>query len=98
MPVPISEHLALSSIHKRFGSVQAVKDLTLAIDRGECLALLGPSGCGKTTILRMLAGLEEPDGGKIFLNQREITRLAPEARNIGLVFQNYALFPHLSVA
>src|SRR4051794_39866500 len=92
------EHISIAGISKIYGPVRAVNDLSLTIDRGECLALLGPSGCGKTTILRMLAGLEKPDQGKIFFQSRDVTDSSPEARNIGLVFQNYALFPHLNVA
>lgn len=91
-------HLQLVGVSKSYGSVRAVETLSLQIQLGECLALLGPSGCGKTTILRSIAGLEKPDQGKILLGERDITNLSPELRNIGLVFQNYALFPHLSVA
>jgi putative spermidine/putrescine transport system ATP-binding protein len=94
----LGAHLQLSNLSKRYGNVRAVADLSLSIERGECLALLGPSGCGKTTILRLIAGLERPDNGRLILAERDITKLSPEARNIGLVFQNYALFPHLSVA
>lgn len=91
-------HLALSGITKTFGTVRAVNNISLNIAEGECLALLGPSGCGKTTLLRMIAGLEAPDSGQILLAGKDITSLPAEARNTGLVFQNYALFPHLSVA
>ncbi|NLY74127.1 MAG: ABC transporter ATP-binding protein [Firmicutes bacterium] len=69
----------------------------LAVENGEFFSLLGPSGCGKTTLLRLIAGLERPDAGRITLNGRDITGLSPEKRRIGLVFQNYALFPHLNV-
>ena len=78
-------------------SVPAVRDFTLRVEPGEFVTLLGPSGCGKTTILRTLAGLEEPDEGQILLDGRSITRLPPHQRRIGLVFQNYALFPHMTV-
>ena len=74
-----------------------MKDVSLEVDRGEFFGLLGPSGCGKTTTLRMIAGLEKPDTGTINFDGREITGLAPEARGFGMVFQNYALFPHLNV-
>jgi ABC-type Fe3+/spermidine/putrescine transport system ATPase subunit len=91
-------HLVLDGLSKTYGGVRAVADISLSIEQGECLALLGPSGCGKTTILRLIAGLEQPDNGKLILAGRDITRHAPENRRTGLVFQNYALFPHLSVA
>lgn len=73
-------------------------DLELEIENGEFFSLLGPSGCGKTTLLRLIAGLDSPDRGKVLLNGRDITNLSPDKRRIGLVFQNYALFPHLNVA
>jgi iron(III) transport system ATP-binding protein len=78
-------------------SIPAVRDFTLRVEPGEFLTLLGPSGCGKTTVLRVLAGLEEPDFGEILLDGRSITTLPPHRRRIGLVFQNYALFPHMTV-
>jgi len=90
-------HLSLSNLSKSYGSVRAVSNLSLNIARGECLALLGPSGCGKSTILKLIAGLELPNNGQIILASRDITKSTPEARNLGFVFQNYALFPHLSV-
>ena len=79
------------------GVTLVVKDLNLAIRRGEFLTLLGPSGSGKTTTLMMLAGFEVPTHGRIELDGQEINNLAPHRRNIGMVFQNYALFPHMSV-
>ena len=75
----------------------AVADATFSVEDGELLALLGPSGCGKTTTLRMVGGFERPDAGTLFLNGRDITALPPEKRGIGFVFQDYALFPHLTV-
>ncbi len=94
--------IRLAGISKRFahrvkGEVYAVREVTLAIAPGELLTLLGPSGCGKTTTLRMIAGFEEPDAGTIVIGERDVTRLMANQRNIGFVFQNYALFPHLSV-
>lgn len=77
--------------------MSAVKDVSLAVEHGEFFGLLGPSGCGKTTTLRMIAGLEAPDTGTIQFDGRDITRLTPESRGFGMVFQNYALFPHLNV-
>jgi ABC-type Fe3+/spermidine/putrescine transport system ATPase subunit len=79
-------------------SVPAVRDFSLSVAPGEFVTLLGPSGCGKTTVLRTLAGLEEPDAGEILLDGRTITQLPAHRRRIGLVFQNYALFPHMTVA
>jgi putative spermidine/putrescine transport system ATP-binding protein len=90
--------LSLEAVTKRYGDFHAVRDVTLKVAEGEFLVLLGPSGCGKTTTLRMIAGFIEPTGGSIRLGGRDITRLPPWQRNAGLVFQSYALFPHLTVA
>jgi iron(III) transport system ATP-binding protein len=90
--------LSLQNISKRYGEAEAaVADLSLDIERKEFFGLLGPSGCGKTTTLRMIAGLETPDNGAINFDGRDITHLSPERRGFGMVFQNYALFPHLNV-
>jgi ABC-type Fe3+/spermidine/putrescine transport system ATPase subunit len=89
--------LELKGIAKQFTGHAAVRDLSLTVPRGSVLALLGPSGSGKTTTLRILAGFEEPDAGVVLLDGRDITRLAPAARRFGMVFQHYALFPHLTV-
>ena len=89
--------LSLQNLSKRYGESVAVADLSLDIERREFFGLLGPSGCGKTTTLRMIAGLETPDTGHIEFDGRDITRLSPEWRGFGMVFQNYALFPHLNV-
>ena len=89
--------LVLENISKRYDATPAVAGVSLAVERGEFFGLLGPSGCGKTTTLRMIAGLEQPDAGTIEFDGQNITRLAPEARGFGMVFQNYALFPHLNV-
>jgi putative spermidine/putrescine transport system ATP-binding protein len=88
----------LEGLTKRFGSTVAVDDVSLEIGEGELVALLGPSGCGKTTTLRMIAGFVEPDRGRILIGEREVTRLPPYRRDAGMVFQGYALFPHLTVA
>src|SRR5262250_2622978 len=90
--------ISLTGLTKRFGSVVAVDDLHLDVRNGELVALLGPSGCGKTTTLRIVAGFELPDAGEIEFDDRRVTELQPERRNIGMVFQNYALFPHMTVA
>jgi iron(III) transport system ATP-binding protein len=89
--------LFLQDISKRYDSTPAVSGVSLAVERGEFFGLLGPSGCGKTTTLRIIAGLEKPDSGIIEFDGREITKVSPEARGFGMVFQNYALFPHLNV-
>ncbi|PYS55261.1 MAG: spermidine/putrescine ABC transporter ATP-binding protein [Acidobacteria bacterium] len=90
-------HLELAHLSKWFGQTRAVHDLNLCVDRGEILSILGPSGCGKTTTLRMIAGLETPTSGSVISKGKDITQLPARARNIGMVFQNYALFPHLDV-
>ena len=87
----------LQSVSKSFGDHRAVSDFSLEIAEGEFLVLLGPSGCGKTTTLRMIAGFVEPSAGRILFGDRDVTDLPPYERNTGLVFQGYALFPHLSV-
>ena len=97
---PIS--IQLDRISKRFdhtvkGEVYAVREASLAVEQGELLTLLGPSGCGKSTTLRMIAGFEEPDEGTISIGGKDVTHVLPNKRGIGFVFQNYALFPHLSV-
>jgi putative spermidine/putrescine transport system ATP-binding protein len=89
--------LRLDHISRRFGTLNALKDVTLTIGRGEFIALLGPSGCGKSTALNCIAGLLDLTGGGIWLDDRRIDRLGPERRGFGMVFQNYALFPHMTV-
>ena len=89
--------IRLSSLTKRFGPLLAVDNLDLELNQGELVAFLGPSGCGKTTTLRMIAGFEQADSGSIYLGGREVSSLPPERRDAGMVFQNYALFPHLTV-
>ena len=86
------------SVRKQFGSFTAIPDLTLDIAPGELVTLLGPSGCGKTTTLRMLAGLESPTAGRILIGGGDVTRLPANRRDVSMVFQSYALFPHMSVA
>src|SRR5215510_15903092 len=89
--------LTIEGISKRYGEVEAIREVALDVADGEFVVLLGPSGCGKTTTLRVVAGFVEPDSGRVALGQRDITWLPPWKRNAGLVFQNYALFPHLTV-
>jgi iron(III) transport system ATP-binding protein len=87
----------LANITKKFDDVTAVEDLSLKVNDGEFFSLLGPSGCGKTTILRMIAGFYHPTAGEIFFDDRNVSVLPPNKRNTGMVFQNYALFPHMTV-
>ena len=90
--------LELSNVSKLFGDVRAVDNVSLSIQHGEFLTLLGPSGSGKTTTLNMIAGFEIPSRGDILLENDDITTVAPNNRGIGMVFQNYALFPHMTVS
>ncbi len=90
--------LILSEVNKRINSKWIIQSLNLSVKDGECISLLGPSGCGKSTTLRLIAGLEKPDSGKIYINNNEITNTSPVDRRIGMVFQSYALFPHLTVS
>ncbi|MGE4253441.1 MAG: ABC transporter ATP-binding protein [Parvibaculaceae bacterium] len=90
--------VTLADIHKSFGPVEVVKGLDLTIADGEFLVLLGPSGCGKTTALRMVAGLESVTSGKILIGERDVTNVLPKYRDVAMVFQSYALYPHMTVA
>ncbi|HML45126.1 MAG TPA: ABC transporter ATP-binding protein [Clostridia bacterium] len=89
--------LTLQDIHKDFGEGDVLRGISLSAEQGEFMTLLGPSGCGKTTLLRIIAGLESPRTGSVWLNGRDVTALPPEKRNVNTVFQNYALFPHMNV-
>ena len=95
---PAGASVVLDHVDKSFGAIAAVDDLSLAIEPNEFMTLLGPSGSGKTTALMMIAGFEIPTGGEIYIDSRPILGLPPHRRNIGMVFQNYALFPHMTVA
>ena len=89
--------IKLEHLTKRFGDTIAVNDLSITLESGRLIALLGPSGCGKTTTLNMISGILPVSGGSIFFDDRDVTNLPPEKRGIGLVFQNYALYPHMTV-
>lgn len=89
-------YLSVHNISKQFGIFTALRDISFEIRKGEFVCLLGPSGCGKTTLLRILAGLEQPNQGRIFVGGKEVTSLPPAQRNFGMVFQSYALFPNLT--
>jgi len=89
--------VVLEGIAKRFGDVEVLKPIDLEVRDGELLVLLGPSGCGKSTTLRIIAGLEEPSSGRLSIGERDVTKLAPKDRDVAMVFQSYALYPHLSV-
>src|SRR5690606_12429900 len=91
-------YLALNSLTKRYGSITAVQGLNLSIDQGEFVSLLGPSGCGKTTTLQMIAGFVEPTEGSIVLDGKDLRKTPANKRGLGIVFQNYALFPHMTAA
>lgn len=93
----MSMHIVVKHIKKTFSGYEAAKDISFEIEKGKLIGLLGPSGGGKTTMLRMLAGLEEPDSGEIFFHGKKVNHVLPQERKIGFVFQNYALFRHMSV-
>jgi iron(III) transport system ATP-binding protein len=94
-------HVRVRGLSKSFGAIEAVRELNLEIERGELMAVLGPSGCGKTTLLRVIAGFEQPDAGCVVVSDEVVAgpgrTIPPEKRRVGMVFQDYALFPHLSV-
>ncbi|MCW1883672.1 ABC transporter ATP-binding protein [Luteolibacter flavescens] len=90
-------YLRFEKVTRRYGSFTAINDITLDIEKGETFSLLGPSGCGKTTLLRMAAGFDQPDLGRVYLDGKDITALPPDQRPVNTVFQSYALFPHLTV-
>ena len=90
--------LRVEGVSKSFGAFQAVRDVSLTVEKGEIFALLGESGCGKTTLLRMLAGFEEPTSGRIWLDGRDMAGVPPWNRPVHMMFQSYALFPHMTVA
>ena len=92
-----NEFLVFDRVTKRFGALTAVDNVSISIKKGEFFSLLGPSGCGKTTLLRMLGGFERPDSGRIYLDGKDITDAPPNMRRVHTVFQNYALFPTMTI-
>lgn len=96
-PAPVEPVLALTALQRRYAAGMAVDGIDLRVERGEFFSLLGPSGCGKTTTLRLIAGFDPPDSGRVWLEGRDVTDLPPRRRPLNTVFQNYALFPHLTV-
>lgn len=91
-------YLHLEQVAKQFGEVKVVQEMSLSGDSGEFIVLVGASGCGKSTTLRMIAGLEAPTSGRIWIDGQDVTHISPSQRNIAMVFQNYALYPHMNVA
>ena len=98
LPQSNGASIDIRALEKRYGAVRAVHDVSLTIEAGEFVALLGPSGSGKSTVLMSIAGFDRPTAGQIVIDGQDCTRLPPHKRNIGMVFQHYTLFPHLSVA
>jgi len=90
--------IQLQDLVKRFGALEAVSHVSLKIREGELFTLLGPSGCGKTTILRLIGGFHKPDGGEVYFDEKPVSSIPPYERNIGMVFQNYALWPHMTIS
>ena len=93
----MTQHIELKQVYKAFGATKVLQDFNLSFEKGKFTTLLGASGCGKTTILRLIAGLEDLDQGQILCDGKDISRLPPQQRGVGIVFQSYALFPHLTV-
>ena len=93
----MTQHIELKQVYKAFGATKVLQDFNLSFEKGKFTTLLGASGCGKTTILRLIAGLEDLDQGQILCDEKDISRLPPQQRGVGIVFQSYALFPHLTV-
>src|SRR5262245_55035867 len=96
-PAP-ADAIVLDGVTKRFADVAAVRGVSFAVRAGEFFSMLGPSGCGKTTTLRMIAGFETPDEGRILLQGQDVTNMTPQRRHVNMVFQSYGLFPHMTVA
>ena len=93
----ISKSINLKKINKKFNTVEVIKSFNLKINEGEFVTLLGPSGCGKTTLLRMIAGLENVSAGEIYIGNENVTNMPPNKRDTSIMFQDYALFPHMNI-
>src|SRR5207237_3142861 len=91
-------YLELQDLHRDFGATKALDGIEISLGEGEFLSLLGPSGCGKTTALRLVAGFDRPDAGRIVVDGRDVTNVAPNKRGMGMVFQAYSLFPNMTAA
>ena len=91
-------NIRLQQLNKKYGTLPVIHDIDLAMDDKEFTVLVGPSGCGKSTTLRMIAGLETVSGGEIFIDEKPVSHLEPKARDLAMVFQDYALYPHMNVA
>src|SRR6478752_10592888 len=91
-------YLQLQNLHRDFGTVKALNGINIGLGEGEFLSLLGPSGCGKTTALRLVAGFDRPDQGRIVVDGKDVTRVAPNKRDMGMVFQAYSLFPNMTAS
>src|SRR5436309_15064245 len=89
-------YLQLENLHRQFGSFKALKGIDISLGEGEFLSLLGPSGCGKTTALRLVAGFDRPDAGRVVVDGRDVTNVPPNKRDMGMVFQAYSLFPNMT--
>src|SRR6478672_13454693 len=89
-------YLQLENLHRQFGSFKALKGIDISLGEGEFLSLLGPSGCGKTTALRIVAGFDRPDAGRVVVDGKDVTNVAPNKRDMGMVFQAYSLFPNMT--
>src|SRR3989441_6902151 len=89
-------YLQLENLHRDFGTVKALNGINITLGEGEFLSLLGPSGCGKTTALRLVAGFDRPDQGRIVVDGKDVTNVAPNKRDMGMVFQAYSLFPNMT--
>lgn len=90
--------IGIEKVARRFGAQEVLKGVSLEVAKGEFVALVGPSGCGKSTLMRIIAGIERPDSGEVRIQGRAVTGLRPAARDVAMVFQSYALYPHLTVA
>src|ERR1700722_19480037 len=96
-PAPAQAYVRIENVSKRFGDFVAVNNVSLGVERGEIFCLLGASGCGKTTLLRLLAGFERPSSGRLLIDGQDLASIPPYQRPVNMMFQSYALFPHMDV-